>query len=135
MDFREKRRDRERERNINLLPPVTRDQTCNLGKCPVQELKGNLSIHGRMLSQLSNTGLGTLISFLVLYSQHVLSPEGTDCLNSLDVLGLLSVMCRGSADGYTFGVMSSQVYYFLYLRNTIYETADDKTKVSGVLKS
>ena len=49
IDFRDRGRDRERERNIDRLPPIhvpIGDQTWNLGMCPDQEL--NLQPFGCM---------------------------------------------------------------------------------------
>ena len=50
VDFREE--GRERERNIDQLPPkgaLTGDLTHNLGMCPDQELNPQLLVYGMML--------------------------------------------------------------------------------------
>ena len=66
VDFRE-RKERERERNIHLLPSLrtlTGDPTCNLGRCPHRELNSKpFGVQNGLSDQPSHAARALLLLF------------------------------------------------------------------------
>ena len=74
LNFREKDRDRKRERNIYQLPPIhplTVDWTHNLGMCPDQELNPQFLVYRLMFQPTESPGQGKKNLFWYLLQESL----------------------------------------------------------------